>query len=162
MSTSDWLWRPTHTSTPGMSYLASVSQITNKWDISGTFSDQISAHFGSSEPKCAEIWSEKDPDMSHLWLIWPTLGTNLPTLCSSISLRCWTGHRYAWGKPERRYFTSIRRFRLRYLQSGWETLKRLKVQINRNQTSHQITDVRFVYKKGQISTNCDKSENFQN
>ena len=32
--------------------------------------------------KCAEIWSEKAPDLSHLGPIWPTLEPNLPSLTS--------------------------------------------------------------------------------
>ena len=42
-----------------------VGQIGHKWDKSGTFSDQISVHFGSAEPKCTEIRSENVWDLSY-------------------------------------------------------------------------------------------------
>ena len=32
-----------------------MGQIDSKWDKSGTFSDQISVHFGATAPKCTEI-----------------------------------------------------------------------------------------------------------
>ena len=47
------------------SFGSKVGQIGPIWDKSGTFSDQISVHFGAA-PKCTEIGSEKVPDLSHL------------------------------------------------------------------------------------------------
>ena len=63
-----------------------------KTDKSGTFSDQISVHFGAPRQNvlksdlkksricpCTEIWSEKVLDLSILGRIWPILCPNLIT-----------------------------------------------------------------------------------
>ena len=42
-----------------------VGQIDPKLDKSRAFPDLISVNF--AEPKCTEICSEKDQDLSHLW-----------------------------------------------------------------------------------------------
>ena len=50
-----------------------VGQIGPEWDKSGAFLDQISVHLARGA-KCTEIWSEKNPDLSHLGPNWPNLG----------------------------------------------------------------------------------------
>ena len=54
-----------------------MGQIGAKWDKSGTFSDQISVHFGADAPKCTEIcskksricsiWGQSDPFWVQIW-----------------------------------------------------------------------------------------------
>ena len=36
-------------------FVTKEGQIGSNWDKSGTFSDQISVHFGAAAPKCTEI-----------------------------------------------------------------------------------------------------------
>ena len=53
----------------GMSELSELAYIVSDCREMGQirdFSDQILVHFGSPEPKCTKIWSEKVPDLSHL------------------------------------------------------------------------------------------------
>ena len=54
----------------------------------GTFSDQISGHFGSS----LKYDLKKVLDLSHSGLICPTLGLNLPHLSYQLAVSCGVTH----------------------------------------------------------------------
>ena len=81
---------------------AKVFKIGPKLDKSGTFSDQISVHFGGFIPfranliplwesKCTGIWPEKFPNLSNLGLIWPSSAPNMTPLPSSSQI-VWPTH----------------------------------------------------------------------
>ena len=58
-----------------------VGQIRPKWDKSGTFSDQISVHFGSASQNVLK----SDLKKSRICLIWSTLGPNLISLIWAVT-----------------------------------------------------------------------------
>ena len=57
----------------GQIWFNKVGHIGPKLDKFGTFSDQISVHFGSASQNVLKIWSEKAPGLSHLGPICPAL-----------------------------------------------------------------------------------------
>ena len=103
---SDPLWSQTYHPWPLITFVCTdvifghkVGQIGPKWDKTGDFSDQIhyilagpkvgqigpkwdktGIFLDLSKPKYTEICSEKDPDLSHLGPIWPSLSSNLVIL----------------------------------------------------------------------------------
>ena len=61
-----------------------VDQIDTKRDTSGTFSDQISVHFGSPSKNVLKS-DPKVPGLSHLGPIGPTLAPNLTSIVTPVS-----------------------------------------------------------------------------